>query len=237
MPHRSSLDSSSVVHRTEQLDQASPRRHAVIAGTGRAGTSFLVRFLEHCGLETGSKDQPVHLLARAGLEHNLFDDEAPYVVKDPWFFTYCDGVDDLDIGIDVLLVPIRDLWAASTSRILQERVAMVEEDPWSTLPVSSVHGAVAGGAVYSLDPVDQARILAVGFHRLIHWATTRGIPLILLDFPRIVNDGEYLVDTLWPWLGQHCERGHAMAAFAAVADPDQVRIAESETLDPIDGAV
>jgi hypothetical protein len=29
-----------------------PRRHLLIAGTGRAGTSFLVRYLSALGLET-----------------------------------------------------------------------------------------------------------------------------------------------------------------------------------------
>ena len=149
-----------------------------------------------------------------------------YVVKDPWLFSYCDQVDTRAIDIDVLLVPVRELMAASTSRVLQERISMAEEVPWSTLPTSDVHGVVAGGAIYSLDPVDEARLL--GFHRLIHWAIVRSIPLILLEFPRIVVDAEYLVDTLWPWLGEHCTRDHALAAFAAVADPDQLRIEGSE---------
>jgi hypothetical protein len=214
-------------------DAAQPRRrHAVIAGTGRAGTSFLVRFLEHCGLDTGSQDVAINERARAGLEHSLFDDAAPYVVKDPWLFAYCDQVDEQKVGIDVLLVPVRELMAASTSRVLQERITMAEESPWTTLPPSEVHGAVAGGAVYSLDPVDEARLLAVGFHRLIHWATARGIPLILLEFPRIVQDAAYLVDTLWPWLGTRCERDQALAAFAAVADPEKVRVDWFEASEP-----
>jgi hypothetical protein len=222
-----------MVLRTPPHDSSSdalqpPRRHAVIAGTGRAGTSFLVRFLEHCGLDTGSQDIAINERARAGLEHNLLEDSAPYVVKDPWLFAYCDQVDERDIGIDVLLVPVRDLMAASTSRVLQERVTMAEESPWSMLPPSEVHGAVEGGAVYSIDPVDEARLLAVGFHRLIHWATASGIPLILLEFPRIVQDAGYLVDALWPWLGAHCQRDQALAAFAAVADPEKVRVDWSE---------
>ncbi len=220
-----SLDSFSVTSPLTENREASRRRHAIIAGTGRAGTSFLVRFLEHCGLDTGSQDMPVDPRARAGLEHSLLADDAPYVVKDPWFFAYCDELDENDVGVDVLLVPVRELMAASTSRVLQERIAMAEETQWSALAASSdVHGAVAGGAVYSLDPVDQARLLAVGFHRLVHWATARRVPLIFLEFPRIVHDGEYLVETLWPWLGEHCQRDRALAAFAAVADPAQVRV-------------
>ena len=62
------------------------RRHAVIAGTGRAGTSFLVRFLKACGLDTGATEMPFDARARAGLERNLLDEGAAYVVKDPWLF-------------------------------------------------------------------------------------------------------------------------------------------------------
>ncbi len=98
------------------------------------------------------------------------------------------------------------------------------EGPLRDWPPSDVNGVVAAGAVYSLDPVDQARILAVGFHRLIHWATAARIPLFLLEFPRIVNDGGYLTETLWPWLSSHCDRERAESAFAAVAEPLLVRV-------------
>jgi uncharacterized coiled-coil protein SlyX len=203
-----------------------PRHHVVIAGTGRAGTSFLVRFLDQCGLDTGSSTGSFDERAKAGFEHNLLDEQAPYVVKDPWLFSYCEGVDPGAVAVDALLVPVRELMSAATSRILQERVAMFE-GPWSDWPPTEVNGAVTAGAVYSLDPVDQARILAVGFHRLIHWATVERIPLFLLEFPRIVNDSEYLIETLWPWLSSHCDRKRAEDAFAAVADPLLVR---AETL-------
>ena len=196
------------------------RRHAVIAGTGRAGTSFLVRFLESCGLDTGATEMPMPFdpRARAGLERNLLDGSAPYIVKDPWLFAYCDQIDPAQIEVEALLVPVRDLAATATSRILQERITMADSF-WADLPASDVHGMVAGGAVYSLDPLDEARILAVGFHRLILWATARQIPLFLLEFPRIVKDGDYLIDTLWPWLGDHCEKDHAVIGLRLCSRP------------------
>jgi hypothetical protein len=200
-----------------------PTHHAVIAGTGRAGTSFLVRFLDHCGLDTASSADFFDIRSRAGLEHNLFADDVPYVVKDPWFFNYCDDVDPAAMAIDALLVPVRELMAASTSRILQDRIAMAE-DSRTHGPASDVTSRVTAGVVYSLDPVDEARILAVGFHRLIHWATAHEVPLFLLEFPRIVNDREYLIETLWPWLSAHCDKEEARSAFSVVADPLLVRV-------------
>lgn len=209
--------------RSTGVDRRERRRHAVIAGTGRAGTTFLVRFLQECGLDGPAEERSVDDRARAGLEHHLLDDNAPYVVKDPWLFAYCDAIDPESVTIDALVVPVRELMAAASSRILQERIAMAE-GPFGGWPTSDVHGVVPGGAVYSLDPVDEARILAVGFHRLIHWATVRQLPLYLVEFPRAVNDRDYLLNTLWPWLGRHCDRDTAIAAFAAVADPELLRI-------------
>ncbi len=190
-----------------------------------------MRFLEACGLDTGAAELPFYERARAGLERYLLSEDAPYIVKDPWLFAYCDQVDPGEIEVEALLVPVRELAAAATSRILQERIAMADS-PWRDRPTTDVHGLVPGGAVYSLDPVDEARILAVGFHRLILWATVRRIPLFLVEFPRIVNDGEYLVDALWPWLSAHCERDRAMQAFASVADPDLVRIEAAQVSGP-----
>src|ERR1700722_5674137 len=164
--------------------------HVVIAGTGRAGTSFLVRFLGACGLDVGPTDT-WSKRARAGLETYLLDDDVPYVVKDPWLFTYCSEIDPADIAIDLLILPIRELMAAATSRILQERTSLAESD-WRNRPLTDVRGLIPGGAIYSLDPTDQARILAVGFYQLIYWATTTEIPLLLLEFPRMVEDRDYL---------------------------------------------
>ncbi len=199
----------------------------MIAGTGRAGTSFLVRFLDACGLDVGNPERAFDDRARAGLEHHLINDQVPYVVKDPWLFAYCHDIDPEIVAIDALVVPIRELMASATSRLLQERIAMAERG-FGEWPTSDVNGVVVGGAVYSLDPVDEARILAVGFHRLIHWATARQVPLYLLEFPRAVTDGDYLIDTVWPWLSSHCDRARAEAAFASVADPELVRVQDPE---------
>jgi len=204
------------------LADATPRRHVVIAGTGRAGTSFLVRFLGRCGLDVGFPTG-FDRRARAGLEHYLLDEDVPYVVKDPWLFTYCDDVDLGQIGIDALIVPVRDPLVSARSRVLQDRIAMAE-GPWAGRPPSDVTCSVPAGVIYSLDPIDQARILAVGFHKLIYWATLHQLPLYLLEFPRAVNDCSYLLDTLWPWLEDYCTRQQAESAFRVVANPRLVRV-------------
>ncbi len=167
------------------------RHHALIAGTGRAGTSFLVDFLGACGFETG--DAPWFERARAGVERTLDpgDPTLPYVIEDPALGHYCEQLDLAEFTIDVLIVPVRELSLAAASRVLH-----------------------------------QERLLAVGFHRLVRWATIHDLPLVLLDFPRLVEDCDYLLASLSPWLGQHCDGATARAAFAASARASEIRVCE-----------
>lgn len=168
--------------------------HLVIAGTGRAGTSHLVRWLGEQGLDIGacpSWDER----AQAGHEYRLTASaDLPYVVKDPWLCTYLDDVDPA--WLDVLVVPVRDLQGAAASRVRLERAAVAERSPqWS----ADTWGWTAGGVLVSLAEHHQAELLAVGFHHLIAWAVAHDVPLVLLDFARI-GDEVYLKDRLAPWL-------------------------------------
>jgi len=200
--------------------------HAVIAGTGRSGTTFLVKFLAACGLDVGEGlDEQWNERASAGMERNLLLEDAPYLVKDPGFANYCAKVDLTELAIDALIVPMRDLASAATSRSLQERMAKISRDGPGVQPPLEV-AITPGGIVASLDPVDQGRLLAVQFHRLIHWATINNVPLFLIDFPRLVTDRGYLIDSLWPWLSLHTDRETAESAFVAVAEPDRIRFSE-----------
>lgn len=209
--------------RTSEMD-AGQRHHAVIAGTGRSGTSFLVRLFDACGLETGLDVDAWYSRARAGHEYALDSSEPlPYVVKDPRLFTYCEDIDLDSITIDALIIPIRDLMLAARSRVHQERLAVVD-GPLGGRDSVQLAGTTPGGVLYSLDVVDQARILAVGVHKLLHWAAANQLPLYLLEFPRLVEDPHYTLGILWPWLGEHCTTETAHRAFAEIADRDAVRI-------------
>ena len=50
----------------------------------------------------------------------------------------------------------------------------------------------AGGVTYSLEPLDQARILAHSLHRIIESLLDQEIPIHFLKFPRFAEDIEYL---------------------------------------------
>ncbi|WP_213952844.1 hypothetical protein [Variovorax sp. dw_954] len=206
------------------------KHHLLIAGTGRAGTTFLVQYLAACGLETQLSCGDSHLYdenAQAGLEDILLGQaNAPYVCKSPWLFEFVERLlGDRNIAIDAVIIPMRSLVEAATSRVVNEmrgRYAangMAEDalywSTWATVP---------GGVVYSLNPIDQARVLAMGFHHLLHALVRHEVPVVFLDFPRLVEDAQYLYRSLHPVLGDKVDRKRALAEHARLAAPGKVRI-------------
>ena len=209
------------------------KHHLLIAGTGRAGTTFLVQYLHGCGLETHLTQHPKASLfkhANAGLEDiPTPGKKLPYVIKTPWLYEFVDRLLNRgDITIDVAVLPMRDLVEAASSRVtleMRQRYAtlrdpelMEECTKWETW------GKTPGGVVYSLNPIDQARILAVGFHQVIHALVGRRVPIVFLDFPRMVEDGEYLYEQLKPYLGSAIYQEAALELHRSLANPDLVRV-------------
>jgi hypothetical protein len=209
------------------------KHHLMIAGTGRAGTTFLVEYLHGCGLETHLTAHPKakkYEHANAGLEDlPVPGKELPYVIKTPWLFEIVERFLERDeITIDAAILPMRDLVEAASSRVtleMRERYAklrnanlMEECTHWETW------GKTPGGVVYSLNPIDQARIRAVGFHQVILAFVKKCVPIIFLDFPRMIDDGDYLYEQLKPFLGPGVDRDAAMAVYRSLAAPDLVRV-------------
>ena len=214
--------------------------HLLIGGTGRAGTSFLVRYLTELGLDThlsrhgeeGSWDEA----AQAGLETFPFpriESDLPYVLKYPWLYQCIDHILQNDIiRMDAVIVPIRDLNEAATSRILVELQAMHSRAPWMAEADQSweVWGSTTGGVTYSLNPIDQGRLLAVGFHHLVERLVRADVPIIPLAFPRLAEDPRYLFEKLQRVLPATVSETAAVAAHGRVVDRSKIRVgAELET--------
>lgn len=211
----------------------SARHHLLIAGTGRAGTSFLVRFFHELGLEThiGKRGESAHWdeNANAGYEdHVLWKSETlPYVAKFPWLFESIDAVlSDRSIVIDGVIVPIRDLHDAASSRVVLEM-----RNRYASLPqlhnednVWEHWAATPGGVIYSLNPIDEARILATGFHRLIERLVAAEVPIYMLAFPRMVEDSDHLLRQLRGCLPADLGDEHIREAHSRVADISKVRV-------------
>ncbi len=210
-----------------------PERHLIIAGTGRAGTSFLVRYLSELGLDTTltRKGDAVDwdASANAGLEDQLIAGKTlPYVVKSPWIGEYIEQIlKEERFKIDAVVAPVRDLVKVATSRVVLEQRAIHQRNPWMAEQLDrtwETYGHTPGGLVYSLNPLDQARLLAVQFHRLVLKVSEAGIPLVFPVFPRIATDWEYLHKCLQPILPPEITEDVARATHARVADGAKVRV-------------
>jgi hypothetical protein len=168
--------------------------------------------------------------ANAGLEENLATSsggDLPYVVKSPWLFESIDLIlSRSDFILDAVVVPVRNLVEAATSRTVLERQAVHQAAPWMVECDRSweTWGTIAGGLLYSLNPLDEGRLLAVGFHHLLERLTAAEVPVVLLAFPKFAQDPKYLYRQLRPWLPSSVTELLAIEVHQKLADPAKVRI-------------
>lgn len=215
-----------------------PKHHLLISGVGRSGTSFLVRYLAGLGLQT---HLDVHTRpqwfeeANAGLEDLPIYSPGcrlPYVIKSPWLCEIVDQVlTDPELRIDAVILPMRDLAEAATSRVVMER-QNIHQSTIAKIAVDHIWENwchTPGGIVFSLNPVDQGRLLAVWFYQLVERLTKAAIPIVFLTFPRLVEDPDYLFHTLRPWLPIAATEAKARAVHESVANVQAVRVGRELT--------
>lgn len=202
------------------------RKHIVISGTGRAGTSFLVELLTHLGLETGYRPEDIAKhkcqTARAGLEHDIRRSDAPYIVKSPWFCDYADEVLRRDdISIERVLIPMRDLQAAAESRRFVTNAALSNMTMFKRLRTQILSTAVAGGVWHTSQATEQEAVLSQQIYKLLLSLSNTAIPVTLLRYPLLVSDASYLFRKLQPILGP-VPQPEFEAVFQRIADPNLV---------------
>jgi hypothetical protein len=212
----------------------SPRRHVVITGTGRAGTTFLVELLTHLGLDTGCDVDSLHRykdpVARAGIECDIRNPECPYIVKAPSFSEYAEEAFRAeDIAIDHIVIPFRDLYAAAESRRAVVRQAYanlsllsavspgVQSPSWPS--PSSLPGGLWGTC--SSEPGEQERVLLMNSYRLLLACSEAEVPVTLIQYPRLTEDCHYLFRKLQPLLSD-VTCAHFDEIFRRVVRPDLV---------------
>jgi hypothetical protein len=199
---------------------ASDRRHLIITGTGRAGTTLLVQYLTVLGFDTGVDPKRavrgVDNIAHAGLEQRALPASGrPYVLKAP-AFSYSLGrqLAENDVVIDAAIVPIRDLFAAAESRRRVGRELVLQGR-------SPAKGA--GGLTGTEDPTQQETVLAAQFHQLIETLVRHAIPIWFLPFPAFARDHETLWSRLGPLLATYAVTpAESARAFATVVRPEWI---------------
>jgi len=218
----------------------------IITGTGRSGTTFLVRLLTELGFDTGytpaEARNRVDARSHAGLEHELYGKapvprvrdwlrqpkhslralwggmpRTPYVVKNP---ALCDQLDEIIAGgrvvIDHVYIPLRDLDEAALSRAR----------------VGGADGSQPGGLWKTDDPGRQKAVLAEMFFRLVHTLARHDVPHTFLLFPRLVEDWAYTHHKLW-FLVKDIDAEKFRTTFTRVADRRLVHEFPSNSTRPV----
>lgn len=185
------------------------KRHVVISGVGRSGTTFLIHLLTKLGLKTGFRSEKVELHinkeSNAGLENNVRSHLAPYIVKDPIMCDYIDEiVDSKEIFLEHVYVPMRTLSDAAQSRI--------------NISNKGAGKPIPGGMWKTKDPAQQEAKLASQLYKLLVGLGKMNTPVTFLHFPTIVKDPKYLYDKL-EYLTKDIEYEHFEKVFNDVANP------------------
>lgn len=192
------------------------KRHILISGTGRAGTTFLVQLFTALGFDTGfDKEQDVTCPnCHAGMEWDLRDSKAPFIVKSPWMCEYLDTVlSKGEVQVEHLFIPVRDLFSAAESRRAVERRAEIKGGGVN----------VPGGLWGTAEPLKQEQALTERFYKLLWTAARHDVPLTLLDFPKIIHEPEYLRRKLIPVFGRlRLMKKRFNYAFAKTCRPELV---------------
>lgn len=195
------------------------KHHVIISGTGGAGTTFLVQLLTSLGLDTGFSNpyENIYPQANAGMEKDLRDPDAPYIVKSPWICDYIgDVLKDGNVIIDHAIIPFRELHAAAESR---RRISA--NDPLGHTP-----NIVPGGIWDVENPQDQEKVLAVKLYQLLDSLIEYEVPITFIRFPRFVHEPLYLYKKLW-FLLDGFGYSEFIKVFQKIANPDLVHISKS----------
>lgn len=187
------------------------RRHILIAGPGRSGTTLLVQLLGALGFDTAAERLSYSAGARAGLETDLLAPGAPRVVKSPalsWQLREMIESGSFDpTRVECLIVPLRPLKDVAASRA---RTTIRQGDLGAD-----------GGLIGIGRPRHQSQLLAELTYGLFETAATYGLPLVVVQFPRLATDPRYAYERLEPVLeGRSFEDFER--AWSSVSDPSKV---------------
>ena len=185
--------------------------YTIISGTGRAGTTLLMRILTRAGLDTGIDlaRASIDPIAHAGLEFDIRNKPNCAIVKSPWIATYVEEVlADSEITIDHAIVCTRNLFDAAESRRRIQRLNQTDV-------------SVPGGLWGTSEPCDQEPYLAHMFYRLIFHLTEHDVPITFLHFPRFAIDPDYLIARL-PAAFPNCDPERLLSAHGLEAAPELI---------------
>jgi polyhydroxyalkanoate synthesis regulator phasin len=162
--------------------------------------------------------------AEAGMERRIGSDSGIEIEKDPWAYEYLQRLDPAELrSYDALIIPIRSRLDAALSRSVQERLARAlanDTDQWEW----NSWGSVGGGAVSDTSVEGIQHVLEAGLWDLLEVAARAGVQPILVAFPRMAQDFDYLWAQLGTVVSGRISEADARSVFDRIADPSKLHI-------------
>jgi hypothetical protein len=149
----------------------------LITGTGRCGTTFLIKLFSFLEFDTGfTKDNYKNYVfsnCNSGMELNIEDQH--YILKNPQFIKNINNI-IMNYKIKYIIIPIRDYNESAKSR--------------------QSHNFENGGLWNATNELEQVLFYNEIIANYTYIMTKYDIPTIFIDFDRMINNKEYLFNKL-----------------------------------------
>jgi hypothetical protein len=156
----------------------------LISGTGRCGTTFLIKLFTFCNLDTGfTRDNyaaSVFENCNSGMELPITSQH--YILKNRAFISDIKDIANT-INIKHMIIPIRNFEESAKSRVK--------------------NGYACGGLWGSNDLESQINFYNKIMANYVFYMVKYSINTIFIDFDRMITDSEYLYELLKPILIAH----------------------------------
>ena len=151
----------------------------LITGTGRCGTTFLIKLFSFLDFDTGyNKDnykEFIHSNCNSGMEKNSYENY--YILKNPDFMRDIKEIlESNSCKIKKVIIPIRNLDISAKSRVK--------------------NGNLSGGLFNASDELSQIEFYKKILSNYIYFMNKYNINTIFIDFNKMINDKEYLFNKL-----------------------------------------
>jgi hypothetical protein len=171
-----------------------------ITGTGRCGTTFLIKLFTFLEFDTGftKRNYQTYIAANCNSGMEKPTNSPHHVIKNPLVINEINTiVQNPKIKIQAMIIPIRDLKTAANSR--------------------AKHANKNGGLWNAHDERSQLVFYEHILANYIEKMTKHDIPTIFLDFGRMVEDPLYLYEKLFPLIQHKCTQESFCAIYEEVS--------------------
>ena len=170
----------------------------LIGGMGRSGTSFLSKMFSDLNCNISTDADYIDSCIAAGIEVSTIEalefinSARSGIAKTPFLYEICHSMEFNSSNVDLIIIPLRDPWVATMSRLANEMQSQYFSN--NSLKLQQSFGVVNAGCVYHVDASEELKQLSACLATLLYQCCAKGIRVSLVPFPEI---GRVEVQRAW----------------------------------------